>query len=64
MLYGLGMLVWAVPPHVLVGDISVGVMEAVSWMKEVAKEDPDEKARTLAIYALSIFNAKLKELNE
>lgn len=61
VLYGLGMLVCATPRHVLLRELSVGMVEAVSWMREVAAEDPDQKSRTLAAHALSVFSANIKE---
>lgn len=45
----------------LLGELSVGVGEAVSWMREVAEEDPDHKARTLAAHALSMLSTNIKE---
>lgn len=56
VLYGMGMLLWATPNHILLGDLSMGVAESVSWMKEVAENDPDLKSRTLAAHALSILS--------
>ena len=61
VLYGLGMMMCATPRHVLLGELSLGMVEAVSWMKEVAKEDPDQKARSLAAHALSVFSTHIKE---
>lgn len=56
VLYGMGMLLWATPHHVLMGNLAMGVAEAVSWMKEVAENDPDHKSRTLAAHALGMLS--------
>ena len=51
------MLLWATPHHMLLEELSVGVAEAVSWMKEVEQNDPDQKSRTLAGNALGMIKA-------
>ena len=61
MLYGLGMLIAATPAHTLLGELSMGITEAVAWMKEVLSEDSDEQSRALAGHALSLLNAAVKE---
>ncbi len=57
MLYGMGMLFWATPHHILLGDLGVGVAEAVSWMTEVTQSDPDQKSRSMASNALGMLGA-------
>jgi len=57
VMYGMGMLFWATPHHLLLGELSVGVAEAVSWMKEVTQNDPDQKSRSLAANALDMIRA-------
>lgn len=63
VLYGLGMLVWATPVHVLLGELSTGLAEGVAWMKEVLMEDADEQCRALAGHALTLLNATMKDAN-
>lgn len=58
-LYGLGMLIWATPTHVLLGELSAGLAEGVAWMKEVVTEDADTQCRTLARYALTLLSSAM-----
>ncbi len=61
VLYGLGMILWSTPLNALLEDLTTGLAEAVAWIKEVAREDADERCREMARHSLTLLNASIKQ---